>query len=263
MSKWTAFDWYRDVRYYDIVFGQTTAEEVVFLERLVERHGTDGRALLEPGCGSGRLVLAMARRGWRVHGFDIEPRALLFARARLRRAGVRATLAPGRFDRFRMAPRSIDLAHCLYSTIQHATNDGEAERHLRLVCNALRVGGLYVLGLHVADYRRREPIRERAACARGGIRLIYTLRHEPPERASRSQAMRCRLAVRHGPRGPVRRLESRWSFRTYDDRQLRALVASERRFRLVATHDFHHDADSLNEGRGASFDRVLVLRRER
>lgn len=263
MSAWTPFDWYRDVLYYDIVFDQTTAQEVRFLEQVAERHGTGGRALLEPGCGSGRLVAAMARGGWRVRGFDIQPQALRFARARLRRSRLRAHLSIGRFDRFRAAPRSIDMAHCLYSTIQHATTPGEPERHLALVCDALRTGGLYVIGLHVADYRRREPLRERAACRRGSVRLIYTLRHGPPDGASRLQEMRCRLAVRRARSHEVRRLETHWHFRTYDRGQLRALIASEPRFRLVATHDFHHDADQLNEGRDATFDRVLVLRRER
>lgn len=264
MTTWHPFDWYREVLYYDIVFSQTTPQEVEFLETIAVRHGTGGRRALEPGCGSGRLVEALCKRGWRVHGFDIQPQALQFARRRLKRLRCRrpATLALGRFDRFRAPRDSFDLAHCLYSTLLHATRPGEAERHLQLVTDSLRVGGLYVLGLHLVEYGRREPIRERADCRRGGTRVIYTLRHGAPDRRTRLQPMRCRLAVRTLRSQEVLRLESRWNFRTYDERQLRALLRCEPRLHLVATHDFHHDPEALNEGPRATFDRVLVLRRE-
>lgn len=288
---WQPFNWYRDVAYYDLIFDQTTQEEVAFLEGIVERHGHGapsgraalhqdgaqrqlgarpgraGRALprvLEPGCGSGRLVAALAERGWSVTGFDIEPRALGFAKARVKgTARRRIALSLGRFDAFQAPRAHFDLAHCLYSTLLHATAPGEAERHLQRVCSALRVGGLYVIGLHLTEYDRTEPIRERADCRRRGLRVIYTLRHDLPDRATRLQPMRCRLSVRRAGSQSVRRLESRWNFRTYDERELRQLLCSEPRFRLVATHDFHHDLHSLNEGRHATFDRVLILKRTR
>jgi len=332
--RWQPFNWYHDVEYYDIVFDQTTDQEVAFMEGIAGRHGTSGRRVLEPGCGSGRLVAAMARRGWSVTGFDIEPRALEYARTRIlplehdmqrqrsraasragpgSRPGIPPETRPGarsgarsarpmaelgsvrlcnaRFDDFRVPAASFDLAHCLYSTLLHATAPGEAERHLRLVTDALRVGGLYVLGLHLTDYRRTEVIRERADCRRGSTRVIYTLRHGLPDRRLRIQPMRCRLTVREGASDrkrlggtsrhqrdtsisrtrngraksisdSPRRLESNWNFRTYDDRELGTLLRSEPRLRLIATHDFHHDLQALNEGRDATFDRVLVLRRE-
>lgn len=268
-SRWEPFDWYRDVSYYDIVFDQTTTEEVDFLEGLMARSGPSARRgvrsprrVLEPGCGSGRLVAAFARRGWSVFGYDLESRALDFARSRLP-SRARVTLTVGRFDECAPPARDFDLAHCLYSTLLHATAPGEADRHLRLVCDALRVGGLYVIGLHLADYEQREIVRERADCRRGRTRVIYTLRHGLPDRHTRLQPIRCRLAIRRSGSNTVRRLESNWHFRTYDERQLRSLLRSEPRFRLIATHDFHHDLGSLNEGPDATFDRVLVLRRER
>jgi len=252
------------VAYYDLVFDQTTDAEVVFLEGIAHRHGTPGKQVLEPGCGSGRLVHALTRRGWSVAGFDIEPKALAYAKARLPEAKRMSTeLSIGRFDDFRARRGRFDLAHCLYSSLLHATEPGRAERHLQLVCEALRVGGIYALGLHLAEYDRTEPIRERSDCRREGLRVIYTLRHDLPDPVSRLQPMRCRLTVRDAGSDRVRRLESRWNFRTYNERELRRLLRSEPRLRLVATHDFHHDLDRLNQGPSASIDRVLVLKRIR
>ena len=139
---WQPFNWYRDVAYYDLIFDQTTQEEVAFLEGIVERHGHGapsgraalhqdgaqrqlgarpgraGRALprvLEPGCGSGRLVAALAERGWSVTGFDIEPRALGFAKARVKgTARRRIALSLGRFDAFQAPRAHFDLAPPCY-----------------------------------------------------------------------------------------------------------------------------------------------------
>ena len=56
-------DWYDTPLYYDIVFDDYTRPESEFLEKVLKLHGrTRGRRVLEPACGSGRLVAAMASR---------------------------------------------------------------------------------------------------------------------------------------------------------------------------------------------------------
>jgi len=87
----------------DYVHGYGTREQ----ERLVEqaehwRHrliadGTTlrpGTRLLEVGCGVGAVLAVLGEEfpGVRLHGVDIEPRQLEYARGHLRRAGVEATL---------------------------------------------------------------------------------------------------------------------------------------------------------------------------
>jgi 2-polyprenyl-3-methyl-5-hydroxy-6-metoxy-1,4-benzoquinol methylase len=85
------------------VHGYGTREQ----ERLVEqaehwrhrliRDGTQlepGTRLLEVGCGVGAVLAVLGQEfpGVRLHGVDIEPRQLGFARGHLERAGVEATL---------------------------------------------------------------------------------------------------------------------------------------------------------------------------
>jgi SAM-dependent methyltransferase len=87
----------------DYVHGYGTREQ----ERLVEqaehwRHrliadGTTlepGTRLLEVGCGVGAVLAVLGQEfpGIRLHGIDIEPRQLVYARGHLERAGVEATL---------------------------------------------------------------------------------------------------------------------------------------------------------------------------
>lgn len=55
--------------------------EVAFVERLVSRLGL-GRRVLDAGCGTGRVAIELARRGYDVVGTDLDDRMLDHARAK-------------------------------------------------------------------------------------------------------------------------------------------------------------------------------------
>jgi 2-polyprenyl-3-methyl-5-hydroxy-6-metoxy-1,4-benzoquinol methylase len=83
-------DWYDTPLYYDIVFDDGTRQEADFLEAAFAKHARParGRRLFEPACGSGRLAMEMARRGWNVNGFDGNAYMIAFAKERLAAAGL-------------------------------------------------------------------------------------------------------------------------------------------------------------------------------
>jgi len=62
--RYEPFDWYETPLYYDIIFDADTQKEADFLEALLQRHvpGKKGR-ILEPACGSGRIMAELGRRG--------------------------------------------------------------------------------------------------------------------------------------------------------------------------------------------------------
>ncbi len=70
---------------YDAAFSDDVEEEV---EWLLDRLGAGVRSLLEPGCGSGRMMPAFARRGIEVVGVDRSEAMLARARTRLHSAGL-------------------------------------------------------------------------------------------------------------------------------------------------------------------------------
>ena len=78
-----AVDWYDEPEAYDIVFDADTRAEARFLLEMLERHGPRStrarRRILEPACGSGRLVSALARLGHDVTGFDRNEAMLTYA----------------------------------------------------------------------------------------------------------------------------------------------------------------------------------------
>ena len=56
--------WYDYPQYFDMVFRDETAAEVHFFEKAFSRFAQGQvQRVLEPGCGSGRLVAEMAAKG--------------------------------------------------------------------------------------------------------------------------------------------------------------------------------------------------------
>lgn len=252
-------DWYDEPALYDMVFDSETEREAAFLEAMHRRHGVaTGRTCLEPACGTGRLVAAMAARGYRVHGFDQNPTTLRYARNRLRRRRLGANLTRQALDRFRLATR-VDLAHCLVSTFKYLRDETAARGHLQAVADVLRPGGVYVLGLHLSEYASEQCSRERWVVRRGSVRVVCNIQTWPPNRRRRRERVRSRLTV-EGPHG-CRRLETRWWFRTYDARQIRRLIGAVPSLEHVATYDFDYDADRPGSLDGGRLDVVLILRR--
>ncbi len=258
-ESYRAIDWYALPRYYDIVFDGRTAREVAFLEGVLARHGRSrGQRVLEPACGSGRLVAALARRGHRVTGFDASEAMVAYAQRRLTRAGAAVRVEVGRMEAFRTRQR-FDLIHCLVSSFKYLLTERDAQAHLRCAAQALCPGGVYALGFHLTDYGDRRGDRERHVGARGGIEAVCNITSWPPDRRRRLERLRSRLVVRRGD--AVERYETRWQFRTYSAGQFRALLRKVPELEHVETYDFHYDLDRPVRFGGEQLDQVVILRR--
>jgi SAM-dependent methyltransferase len=259
MSRFENLDWYDTPRYYDMVFAPGTEAEANFLEQAHLRYGkTRGRRLLEPACGSGRMVAEMARRSWKVTGFDLSDSMLEFARQRLTRSSLKARVDRGQLEAFEY-PERFDLAHCLVSTFKYVLDAAGARSHLACVARALKPGGIYVLGLHLSDYKKSSVARERWVESRGKTRVVCNTQTWPPDRRLRRERVRTRLVVTEGDR--EQRSQTEWWFRTYDARQLQKLIASVPELELVAVHDFLYEMDWIGSLDGGHDDPVLILRR--
>jgi SAM-dependent methyltransferase len=258
-----AKNWYDTPLYYDIVFSKDDALEGAFLLALLERYGPPLPArerprILEPACGSGRLVLEMAGRGCDVTGFDASAAMLAFARARLARARRRARLARAELARFDVG-RRFHLAHCLVNSFKYLLDEASARSHLACAARALVPGGLYAIGIHLTEYGDRRRNRERWVASRDGVSVTCNIQGWPPDRRTRLERVRSRLRVVE--RGVERRTETSWLFRTYDLREFRRLVASVSDLEHVATFDFGYDVERPRELPDDQLDAVFVLRK--
>jgi len=253
-------DWYDLPALYDIVFDVDTRREADFLESMQSRFGgTRGKRVLEPACGSGRLVCELARRGWKVHGTDLNERMLAYTRERLAKEGLRATLCQADMSAPLSNSTRFDLAHCLVSTFKYLTTESSARDHLRSVAASLKTGGLYVLGFHLSDYHDTKICRERWVEKRDGKHVVCNIQSWPPDRTTRLERVRSRLTVTEG--GRKRRSETHWNFRSYNAREVRSLLATVPEFEHLATFDFTYDLAAERELSDVQLDSVLILRR--
>jgi len=262
MASREQIDWYDTPLHYDIVFDADTRREADFLEAVRRRHGrTRGRSVLELACGSGRLVREFSARGWRASGFDLNPAMLQFARERLAREGLEAELWQDRMESFRVpGRRRHDLVHCLVSTYKYLQTEADALACLRRTAEALKPGGLFVLGLHLTDPKNERPLHERWVAERDGVEVVCNTRTWPPRQGTRLEPMRSRLRVTL-PDGRVRRQETRWEVRSYTAAQLRRLLRKAEAFATLACHDFRHDSEETRRFDDEYPDLVLVLGR--
>lgn len=267
------FDWYEAPLFYDIVYADGTAEDCDFLEALYRRFApSKRRRILEPACGSGRLLVEMARRGYHVQGFDISAGSVAFAEkmlvaerprtgARGQNTALRSQVVQADMATFR-SHRRFELAHCLVSSFQHLLSERAALGHLRAIADVLVPGGIYALSFHVCEYQQDGMVRERYVGARGDTRVVCNIQAWPPLIRRRRQKIRSRIVVERGD--TVRRFESCWEFRTYSADQFLALVAKVPEFAHVATYDYDYDVERPPEyGVGVDrLDQVVILQRQ-
>ena len=121
-------NWYDYPKYYDIAFQARTLREADLIEAVCRTYCPFVvRHLLEPACGTGRLVTALAARGYRVSAFDFSLPPLSYLRRQLARRGLRAETFAADMSDFCLG-RSVDAAYCLINTFRllltkHAAHD--------------------------------------------------------------------------------------------------------------------------------------------
>ena len=275
MPTYEPFDWYETPVYYDIIFDTDTPKEATFLEQCYAQHAAqvDARkklAVLEPACGTGRLMAELASRGHRVAGVDLSEGMLDFARKRFKDRGVKGKLiqAPMQdFDAHAFAKKQggFDLAHILVSSFKYLQTEEDAAACLNRVCDHLRVGGVFVLGVHLTEPDQDERVLERWRAQRGHLDVICTIRSNPPNHRKRTEQLRSRVVARDScrPDAQPKRYESNWTFRTYTERQLRSLLRKESRLKHCATYTFNHEINKPTTLSGDDLGVVLILRRDR
>jgi SAM-dependent methyltransferase len=248
-----AANWYDYPRYYDIAFQANTRLETDFIEAACRKYCPfDARRLLEPACGTGRLITELAARGYQVTGFDISQPALRYLRRRLTRHRLHADTFEAEISDFRL-DCSVDAAYCMVNTFRHLLTEQAARGHLECVARSLRPGGIYVLGMNLlpSDAARWTE-------RRGKTKVTVAERVVRNDVRRRIEDVQVRLTARRGSK--EFRLRHEYQLRTYTLRQFRRLLAAVPSLDLCDAYDFRHDI-----GRPLLNDKiaygVLVLRR--
>lgn len=254
--------WYDWPHYYDIAMDADTPLEADFIEAAARKYCSfPVRRLLEPGCGSGRLIRALAARHYQLLGLDLSQPAIEYARERSKTrepASGKAELWVGDMSDFQLS-RPVDAAYNLCNTFRHLLSEDAARRHLECVAAALRPGGIYLLGLHLLPLDVDEKCIERWSGARGNTRVTVTLRVLTFERRRRRERVRISMLVRRGSQ--IQRLRHEFDLRLYTAAQFRRLLRSVPALEMVDVFDFWYDLDEPLKLDDEITDTVVILRK--
>lgn len=246
-------------KYYDLVYGSDWKAEFDFLQACFKRHASGKvKRVFEPACGTGRLLVKLAQAGYQVGGLDLNEKAVAFCNARLERAGFRPTTFVGDMCDFTTS-KPIDAAFNTINSFRHLASERQALDHLQCVAQALRLGGIYVLGLHLTP-TQGEPIQEEGWSARRGNLVVNSRLWVTDLDLKRRREEVCTLFDVYTPTKQFR-IEDCVVFRTYSSRQMAALLAKVADFEIVEVYDFSYDIHTPIEIGPATEDVVYVLRK--
>jgi 2-polyprenyl-3-methyl-5-hydroxy-6-metoxy-1,4-benzoquinol methylase len=197
-------DWYDYPQYFDLGFQDETEKEVRFLVKAFERFGTGKmKRILEPGCGSGRLVVRLAELGYDVTGFDLSDSMLKFLDQRLKRKGLTAKTYKQDMTGFSV-DKPYDVVLNTFNTFRHLLDEESAVGHLQSVAKSLRRGGLFFFGLHIMPEDADEHCIERWRASTGKTSVHYTLRVVNWDRRKREETLRINMLIRKPDQVPIR-----------------------------------------------------------
>lgn len=248
---------YDHPQYYDLVFGSDWKAEFEFLEGCFARYGSDPiRQVFEPACGTGRLLYRLAKAGYGVRGLDLNEHAVAYCNKRLERHGFVPTARVGDMADFTLTPPA-DAAFNMINSFRHLQTHEQAVGHLTCVRQALREGGLYVLGIHLCPTRGK-PMEEESWSARRGNLCVNT------HLWTKSRSLKARretFGMTYDVYTPTSnfQLEDEITFRTYVAREFDELLEAVGGYRVVAVHDFEYNIDRQIKITAATEDVVYVL----
>lgn len=252
---------YDHPKYYDLVFGADCAAETRFILGCAEAFlSRPAKHFFEPACGTGRLLYALARRGFSVDGLDLNPKAVEFCNERFARHELPHRAFVADMSDFRVR-RKCDVAFNTINSFRHLPSETAARNHLLAMARAVRVGGVYLLGVHLTPTTVPPSEGESWSARRGHLTVnthMWTNNRDPKKRVER---FGIRFDI-HRPSGSFR-IEDELVLRSYTKRQMDALIRHSGLWESIATYDFGYDLDDPITVDDSSEDVVYVLRRRR
>ncbi|MBL1141023.1 MAG: class I SAM-dependent methyltransferase [Proteobacteria bacterium] len=254
-------NWYDLPTYYDVSFSHEMSEELAFLKAVFNQYCNSKKTeLLEPACGTGRLMTPLIRAGYDCTGFDLNEIALDYLRKRLKRNRLKANIFNGDMESFHVKPDTFDAAFCTVDTFRHLLTQNQAEQHLVRVAKALKKNGIYVLGLHLVP---DTGLSNKVTCwtaKRGRLTVKSTMTMIKMDKKKRMETLK--VVLKPQVINKKQSYTSVYQLRTYTLKQLMKLLDKISIFEIVNAYDEFYDISRPATINSKSEYVVLLLRKK-
>jgi SAM-dependent methyltransferase len=107
--------------------------------------------VLDAGCGTGNLLVPLARRGYRLIGIDNSPEMLTICQDRLYEENLSAFLIEMDIEGIQL-PEPVDAVICLCDTLNYLTDEEALKQSLENIYRVLQFGGSFIFDLRTPHY---------------------------------------------------------------------------------------------------------------
>lgn len=248
-------------KYYDLVYGSDWKAEFDFLQTCFQKFSKrDVKRVFEPACGTGRLMIKMAKSGYEVAGNDLNPHAIKFCNDRLERHGFSRTAFVGDMSDFRVK-KKYDAAFNMINSFRHLPSEKAADNHFRCMADAVAKGGLYCLGLHLTPTVGERVNEEEWPARRGNLAVISSMWSAGIDMKKRVETIGMSFDV-FTPTKHLRILDE-MSYRTYTASQMKKLLSrAATDWEIAGMYDFAYELDHPVTIDAETEDVVFILRRK-
>lgn len=143
-------------KYYDKMLGNSVYDIEVYLKNAY----IHGDSILELACGSGRLTIPIAKRGFQITGIDLSADMLEILKEKLEKNSmrVREKITLHQYDMTDFAlSQKFSLVILPATSISLLLKDEQIQSLFRCVYNHLEKGGRFVFDYRIADYVINNP----------------------------------------------------------------------------------------------------------
>lgn len=246
--------------YYDLIFASDWVAEFKFLKAAFEKHvDKKTKRVLEPACGTGRLLYRMAKGGYQAAGLDLNEKAIEFCNKRLARHGLPKSAFVADMCDFQVK-KQYDAAFNTINSFRHLATEKQSVSHFRAMAAAIRPGGIYALGFHLTPLEGPQTDEEKWSARRGNLVINTSMWPRDKDRAGRMERYNLRFDI-YRPTGPMR-IDDCLELRSYTYRQFASMIKKVPEWKVEECYDFSYDIDAPVEVDGTTEDVVYILKRQ-
>jgi SAM-dependent methyltransferase len=245
--------------YYDLIFASDWAAEFRFLEAAFQKHvDKKTKRVLEPACGTGRLLFRMAKAGYDSAGLDLNEKAINYCNQRLAKHGFKESAFVADMCDFEVK-KPYDAAFNTINSFRHLATEKQTVEHFRAMAAAVRPGGIYALGFHLTPLEGPQTEQEHWSARRGNLVINTSMWPRDKDRKNRMERYNLRFDI-HRPSGS-QRIDDCLELRSYTYRQFGTMLKKIPEWTVEETYDFRYDIDEPIELDAEAEDVVYILKR--